>query len=222
MPPAKTGNGPENDPHISNSPTPGVGPDTRNTTRNPTSTANIELLTSTVMDTMSAESYLVTKMLCQKDQPYSLTHLLSILFHITQMTASIPLPVTTAIRAVAFILKKHIQLVERITAAIKPPLESIQNASEHLQNSIQQTGESLTSTTDKVAYPQPGATLFPPNTSNSDIMKKLKDALSNIHNNSTPPGSVKSVHALHNGGIIIELESESLALGYVTLLVELS
>ncbi|KAG2335760.1 hypothetical protein BDR05DRAFT_1006478 [Suillus weaverae] len=167
MPPAKTGNGPgDGDPRISNSPTPGAGPNTHNTTRNPTSTASIELITNTIMDTASAESYLITKMLCQKDQPYSLTHLSSILFHITQ----IPLPVTTAVRAVAFILKKHIvceiaeaaashlsskltqQLVEQITAAIKPSLASIQDASEHLQNSIQQTGTSLASTTEGIEH----------------------------------------------------------------------
>ncbi|KAG2061007.1 hypothetical protein BDR06DRAFT_1049074 [Suillus hirtellus] len=59
--------------------------------------------------------------------------------------------------------------------------------------------------------PQPGEHLFPHNTSNTDIVKKLREALSNIHSNDSPPGDVKAVHALCNGGVIVELENEELA-----------
>ncbi|KAG1735860.1 uncharacterized protein EDB91DRAFT_1083499, partial [Suillus paluster] len=59
--------------------------------------------------------------------------------------------------------------------------------------------------------PMLGETLFPPNMSNSDIAKKLKEALMKARDNSTPPGSIRAVMALRNGGIVIEMESESLA-----------
>ncbi|KAG1732024.1 uncharacterized protein EDB91DRAFT_1058349 [Suillus paluster] len=39
----------------------------------------------------------------------------------------------------------------------------------------------------------------------------MKDALSNIRDESTPPGNIKAVLALQNGGIIVELENEDLA-----------
>ncbi|KAG0692993.1 hypothetical protein DFH29DRAFT_1007803 [Suillus ampliporus] len=59
--------------------------------------------------------------------------------------------------------------------------------------------------------PRPGDALFPPNTSHLHIAKKLKEALSNIRDNTTPAGDIKAVYALHNGGIIVELENENLA-----------
>jgi hypothetical protein len=60
--------------------------------------------------------------------------------------------------------------------------------------------------------PQPNSTLFPPNTSNSDIVKKLKMALAAICTDSTPPGDIRSVGPLRNGGLVVELESEHLTL----------
>jgi hypothetical protein len=59
--------------------------------------------------------------------------------------------------------------------------------------------------------PQPGEFLFPPVTSNPDIAKKLKEALLNIQTNDSPAGSIKLVHTLRNGGIIVKLDNERLA-----------
>jgi len=59
--------------------------------------------------------------------------------------------------------------------------------------------------------PKPGENLFPPNSSKTDIATKLKEALSNIRDELTPPGDIKAISTLHNGGIIVELENELLA-----------
>ncbi|KAG2049923.1 hypothetical protein BDR06DRAFT_974877 [Suillus hirtellus] len=59
--------------------------------------------------------------------------------------------------------------------------------------------------------PKPGEQLFPQNTSNQDITNKLKNALTAVRNDSTPPGTIRSVSTLRNGGIIVELENETLA-----------
>ncbi|KAG2048696.1 hypothetical protein BDR06DRAFT_895004, partial [Suillus hirtellus] len=47
--------------------------------------------------------------------------------------------------------------------------------------------------------------------SNQDIANKLKNTLTAVRNDSTPPGTIRSVSTLRNGGIIVELENETLA-----------
>jgi hypothetical protein len=64
---------------------------------------------------------------------------------------------------------------------------------------------------DSPADPQLGKHLFPPGTSNTDIAKKLKEALSNIRMDDSPTSNIKSVQALHNGGIIVKLDNKNLA-----------
>lgn len=343
MPPGKTSTGNGAGPPKAHSPTPSSGPNTRGTTRNLTSTEEIEALPSNVMDTASAESYLKVKLLSHGGQAYTLSHLSSILFHITQMSANTPLPVITAIRAVAYILKKHTaceiaeaaanhfsttlapQLIDHVIMAITPQLTNLRSTSELLSATVHQAEETLNTTISEATNihrslknehteqeentriaadrieetanelhasveecqkllktlspsldvtqerinqlssqllthpmptqnqphttnttapqpsyssiaashlppmveqavgraairarqilldPQPGKTLFSADTSNSDIAKKLKDALSNIRTDDTPPGDIKAVLSLRNGGIIIELESERLA-----------
>lgn len=337
MPQTKQGVGPGNDPPNPRPPTPNVGPNTRHTTRVPTSTEDIAAMSNPVMDTQTAEAYLSYKLLCLQNEPFTLPHLTSILFHITQMSANIPLPVITATRAVAFILKKHsaceiakaaaeqlaAELVPQLTAQLKEAaalhVDSINSASEQLTNTVNLLDDSLaptvenaermhrllkaereekeedariaadrieeavnelqssveecqtslkaltpslTSTQDRINQlstqlmtppqqvnpapssqptyssivashlppsvdkavgraairareimlePQADGALFPPNTSNPDIAKKLKAALTAIRNDDTPPGDIKSVASLRNGGIVVELETESLA-----------
>ncbi|KIK41500.1 hypothetical protein CY34DRAFT_761526 [Suillus luteus UH-Slu-Lm8-n1] len=263
MPQTKQGVGPGNDPPNPHPPTPNVGPNTRHTTRVPTSTEDIAAMSNPVMDTQTAEAYLSYKLLCLQNKPFTLPHLTSILFHITQMSANIPLPVIMATCAVAFILKKHsaceiakaaaeqlaAKLVPQLTAQLKEAatlhVDSINSASEQLTNTVNLLGDSLAPTqvnpapssqptyslivtshlppsvdkaTGRAAIwareimlePQAGSALFPPNTSNPDITKKLKAALTAIHNGDTPPGDIKSVASLCNGGIVVELEMESL------------
>ncbi|KAG2355662.1 hypothetical protein BDR07DRAFT_1490529 [Suillus spraguei] len=113
MPPGKTTAGAGTGPPKTHPPTltttPPNAPNTRKTTRNPTSAEDIMALPNDVMDTTSAEKFLTSKLLCLEGQPFTLTHLSSILFHITQMsTTTTPVPVTAAVRAVAFILRKHV------------------------------------------------------------------------------------------------------------------
>ncbi|KAG1817348.1 hypothetical protein EV424DRAFT_1540554 [Suillus variegatus] len=76
--------------------TPSNGPNTCRTIRNPTTVEEIEVLQSCVTDTESAEKFLTAKLLCQEGQPYSLAHLSTVLFHITQMSMVTPLLVNTA------------------------------------------------------------------------------------------------------------------------------
>ncbi|KAG1866693.1 hypothetical protein F4604DRAFT_1927966 [Suillus subluteus] len=294
-------------------------------------------MSNSVMDTVSTESFLNAKLLCHSGQPFTLPHLTSILFHITQMSTHTLLPVITVICAVTFILKKHTaceiataateqlstdlvpQLVALVKAAVTSQFEGMHTTSEQLANSVQQLSDSLTptiesaeqmhkllkaereeqendakvaadqieeavnelhssvedcqkslkaltpsldstqdrinqlstqlltapkpattQTTSQPTYstivashlppsvdkavrcaairareillePQAGNTLFPPNTTNPDIAKKLKEALTNIRTDTTLPGDIRSVTSLCNGGIVIELETEWLA-----------
>ncbi|KAG2740247.1 hypothetical protein P692DRAFT_20753706, partial [Suillus brevipes Sb2] len=107
MPPVKPINGIGTGPPKTHSPPPTQAPNTRRTTRTPNSIEDIIAAPHDVMDTDSAEKFLTSKLLCLEDQSFTLAHLSSILFHITQMSAATPVPVVSAIRAVAFILKKH-------------------------------------------------------------------------------------------------------------------
>ncbi|KAG2050042.1 hypothetical protein BDR06DRAFT_867881, partial [Suillus hirtellus] len=59
--------------------------------------------------------------------------------------------------------------------------------------------------------PKPNCTLFPADTPTSEIAKKLNDALDKARDDSTPQGKIRAVLVLKNGGIIVELELETLA-----------
>ncbi|KAG2053913.1 hypothetical protein BDR06DRAFT_1008279 [Suillus hirtellus] len=59
--------------------------------------------------------------------------------------------------------------------------------------------------------PLPGGTLFLPDTSKHDMAAKIKSALEAAKDDTTPEGTICSIMTLHNGGIIVELETESLA-----------
>lgn len=152
MPPKKTSNN-EPDPPDSRTSSPTTGPHTRRNARRPTQ-EEIETLPNKVMDTKSAECYLQDKLLSIQNQPFTLTHITSILFHITQMTTGIPLPVTTAIRAVAFVLKRHIaceiaeaaaehlsdsispKVTDQILATLTPQIDKIRKLSATLNSTI--------------------------------------------------------------------------------------
>ncbi|KAG1818630.1 uncharacterized protein BJ212DRAFT_1479630 [Suillus subaureus] len=317
MPQAKQGIGPGNGPPNLCPLMLSVGPNTCHTTQNPTATEDIKAMLNSVMDAMSTEAFLTSKLLCHRDQSFTLSHLTSILFHITQMSTGTPLPVIIVIHAVAFILKKHtvceivntaakqlvttivLQLTAQLKEALTLQVMDMQATSEHLTNSIKQISETLTpmiemaecmhrmlkakceewednakvaadrieeavnelhlsveeyqkslktltpsldstqdcinqlstqllttlqqitpQTSSQPTYssiitshlpPLASNTLFPPNTPNPNIAKKLKAALTTIHTNATPPGDIRSVTSLHNGGIVVELEFKCLA-----------
>ena len=126
-------------------------------TRRQTTREEIEAMPSAVKDIASAEKYLSSKLLCHLDEPFTLTHLTSCLFHITQISSSIPLPVTTAIRAVAFLMKKHAaceiaeaaaqqlsdtltpRIVDHVIASIAPQVAKILTAAESLTKSMEES-----------------------------------------------------------------------------------
>ncbi|KAG2738752.1 hypothetical protein P692DRAFT_20920594 [Suillus brevipes Sb2] len=175
MPPVKPINGIGTGPPKAHSPPPTQAPNTRRTTRTPNSIEDIIAAPHDVMDTDSTEKFLTSKLLCLEDQSFTLAHLSSILFHITQMSAATPVPVISAIRAVAFILKKHTaceiadaaaktlatslstaltesistRLVDHTIAALAPQVASIHAASEALAKTAQQAEDTLTTTLDK-------------------------------------------------------------------------
>ncbi|KAG1809790.1 uncharacterized protein HD556DRAFT_1302221 [Suillus plorans] len=175
MPTGRQAPGSGTGPPKSNSPIPSNGPNTRRTTRTNISLEEIIATPSNVMDTDSAEKFLASKLLCHEGQPYTLTHLVSILFHITQMSAVTPVPVTAAIRAVAFILKKQIaceiadtaaqrladtltnslsesitnRLVDHAIAALAPQVAEVHTASQALAKTAQQAENTLISSLDK-------------------------------------------------------------------------
>lgn len=339
MPPGKPNVTAGTGPPKANTPPPIGGPNTRRTIRTQPTAEEIIATPNNVMDTDSAEKFLSSKLLCQEGQPYSLTHLVSILFHITQMSATTPLPVVSAIRAVAFILKKHTaceiaeaaarqladtlsdaitgKIVDHAIAALAPQIASLHSASEALAVTAKNAEDTLTTSLDKTerihrlakderteqeggvsiaaerleevadalyasvsdcqnainvlapsldvtqervnrlstqmlatppptltpvqpSYstiaaahlppkvdqavgraairarqilldPNPGTPPFPPNTTSKEIAEHLKKALTNIRNDSTPEGNVKTVTTLRNGGIIVELDSDTLA-----------
>ncbi|KAG1860233.1 hypothetical protein DFJ58DRAFT_726025 [Suillus subalutaceus] len=156
MPPGKatSGMGPLN----SNSPTQTTAPNTRKTTRSQTSVEEIMATRSAVMDTESAEAYLASKLLCQVGQPFTLTHLSTILFHIRQMFTVTPVPVNAAICAVAFLLKKQMvcEIAEAAAkelaltlSALAPQIAGVHAASESLAKTAQKTEDTLAITLDK-------------------------------------------------------------------------
>jgi hypothetical protein len=175
MPPVKPINGIGTGPPKAHSPPPTQAPNTRRTTRTPNSIEDIIAAPHDVMDTDSAEKFLTSKLLCLENQSFTLAHLSSILFHITQMSAATPVPVVSAIRVVAFILKKHTaceiaeaaaktlatslsaaltdsistRLVDHTIAALAPQVANIHAASEALAKTAQQAEDTLTTTLDK-------------------------------------------------------------------------
>ncbi|KAG1804412.1 uncharacterized protein BJ212DRAFT_1590997 [Suillus subaureus] len=92
---------------------------THQTRRSNLSQEDIEVLPSTIKNIENAEEYLNKNLLCHVDEPFTLTHLISVLFHITQLK-SIPLPAVEAIRVVVYIMKKHEanEIAENITNQI--------------------------------------------------------------------------------------------------------
>ncbi|KAG0705861.1 hypothetical protein DFH29DRAFT_996514 [Suillus ampliporus] len=132
------------------------GLSTRQSPGTPLSQEEIEAIPSTVKNIETAEKFLTKSLLCISEEPFTLTHITSILLQITQMHNSTPLPVVLAIRAVAFILKQHVasevanevaqqitdsltpRLVNNIVAAIAPQIAKILSASELMSESLTQ------------------------------------------------------------------------------------
>ncbi|KAG2757194.1 hypothetical protein P692DRAFT_20712614, partial [Suillus brevipes Sb2] len=128
---------------------------TRQTRRSNLSQEDIEVLPSTIKNIENAEEYLNKNLLCHVDEPFTLTHLISVMFHITQLK-SIPLPAVEAIRAVAYIMKKHEaneiaenitnqitnnlspRIAEHVIAAIAPHVAKILSTSEGLDNTLKE------------------------------------------------------------------------------------
>src|SRR6267154_2933112 len=76
---------------------PTYGLNTRRTTRSTFSQNDIEAMTNMVKDSESGKLYLTSKLICNIDQPFTLMHLISVLFQITQMSSATPLLVISAI-----------------------------------------------------------------------------------------------------------------------------
>ncbi|KAG2036494.1 hypothetical protein BDR03DRAFT_1011651 [Suillus americanus] len=311
---------------------PTYGLNTRKMMRTTLPQATIEAMANTVKNASSGKKFLELKLLCLINEPFMLTHLISVLFQIMQMASSTPAPVIAAIHAVAFIMKDHMaseimekvveqvvakaakqimdsltaHLVDHIIAAISPQVALVHTASQSLSSSLEQAASlqnmmnrewneeegstktavecieesadtlfsyvetcqdalkslapSLEAMQDRIndmsqqlppslslqpnimrpTYssivasqltpiidqalgraavraweilldPMPGESLFPPNMSKHDIANKLNDALEKARDESTPPGKVKVITVLRNGGLVVELESESLA-----------
>ncbi|KAG2360603.1 hypothetical protein BDR07DRAFT_1486824 [Suillus spraguei] len=96
------------------------GCNTRNTIRSPISQETIEAMPNRVKDAISGKTFLESKLLCHISQPFTANHLVSVLFQITQMSSTTPVPVNAAIRAVAFILKdlETTNMIEAITQKV--------------------------------------------------------------------------------------------------------
>jgi len=59
--------------------------------------------------------------------------------------------------------------------------------------------------------PPPGGLIFPKETPHADIVKKLHEVMSTIHDATTPAGAIRCVHAYPNGSITIEMDNENIA-----------
>lgn len=294
---------------------------------------DIEALPGAVTGLESAEKYLTSVLLRQADEPLSPLHLAGVLFQVTQMAKPIPLAVTNAIRAVAFILKQHAaseiaevvakiaaeqladslsaNIVNNVIAAIAPQVASIHTTAEALKTtfdhskqlhdtmerekeeerndlktaaeriedavdtlyesiedcnnsyklltpSLEFTQDRLNNLATQLSQPLPtitqptapipalptyssvaaanippsidqavarasirakqilldptsGHSLFPADTTNAFIAKRLSDILLDIRSEGTPTGTVRAVQRLRNGGLIVELDNENLA-----------
>ncbi|KAG2743516.1 hypothetical protein P692DRAFT_20745645, partial [Suillus brevipes Sb2] len=133
---------------------PAYGLNTRRTVRSLATQESIELQVNKVMDSNSGKTFLESKLLCHIDQPFTLEHLISVLFQITQMSNTTPAPVIAATRAVAFILKEHAaselaslvakqvtdnvtsKLVDHVIAAISPQVALVHSASQSLTSTL--------------------------------------------------------------------------------------
>ncbi|KAG2071040.1 hypothetical protein BDR04DRAFT_1154845 [Suillus decipiens] len=126
--------------------------------KSPLPQEDIETLSGAVMNSKSAEKYLVSVLLCQADEPLTLLHLVGILFQITQMVKPIPLSVTNAICVVAFLLKqqvvaeiagvvaeftvKHLldtlssSIVNSVVVAIAPQVAAVHSTAQNLQDTL--------------------------------------------------------------------------------------
>ncbi|KAG1844151.1 hypothetical protein F4604DRAFT_1689234 [Suillus subluteus] len=129
---------------------PSAGPATRQSTKTPLSQSEIEAVSNAVSNYTSATKYLNKNLLSLPDEPY-------ILMHITQMRDNIPLLVTTAIRAAAFVLKKHAacematevaqqltdtltpRIIEHIVGAIAPQMAKLLSTSDQLSDTLDWT-----------------------------------------------------------------------------------
>lgn len=319
---------------------------TRQTRKSAPTQDDIEALPSTIKNTVNAEEYLKKNLLCHIDEPFTLTHLISVLFHITQLKA-VPLPAVEAIRAVAFIMKKHEaneiaetitdqitnnlspRIAEYVIAAIAPQVAKILSTSESLENTLKEaermrtmiereeeerkgetttaaerfeeaadtlhesmetcsktlkslepnlskiqeridelclqltssqnptqnqndpansnsnsnpnnptpnqqqqpyqptyssiTAANLPPAIDKavaraalracqiILDPLPGGNVFTPETTHADVVKLIKEALTAIKDDSSPQGNIRSVTTFRNGGLLVELDNETLA-----------
>ncbi|KAG2138158.1 hypothetical protein BD769DRAFT_1663727 [Suillus cothurnatus] len=137
--------------------------DNTTTSRNQLLQANIEALPGAVTNLESAEKYLASVLLHQADEPLTLLHLAGILFQITQMVKPIPLAVTNAIQATAFILKHQaaseiaevvtkvvakqlsnslsINIVNNVIAAIAPQVASIHTTAETMRDALEHSSK---------------------------------------------------------------------------------
>lgn len=131
------------------------GLNTRRTVRTTTSQESIKQQTNKVKDSLSGKNFLEAKLLCHINQPFTLNHLILILFQITHMSSSTPVLVVATIQAVAFILKYHVaselatlvakqvtdevtsKLVDYMVAAISPQVTLIHNASQMLTTTLE-------------------------------------------------------------------------------------
>lgn len=52
--------------------------------------------------------------------------------------------------------------------------------------------------------------MFPPDTPHADIVKLIKGPVTLISDSTTPKGGICAVTLFHNGGLMVELESDSL------------
>ncbi|KAG1824333.1 uncharacterized protein BJ212DRAFT_1475637 [Suillus subaureus] len=137
---------------------------TRKTTRSTLPQATIEAMPNTVKNTSSGKKFLESKLLSLINEPCTLTHLISILFQISQMSSSTLASVTAAIRAVAFIMKDHeaneivekvvdqvaakaaeqimdsltTRLVNHVITAISPQVALVHTVSQSLTTSLEQ------------------------------------------------------------------------------------
>ncbi|KAG1731316.1 uncharacterized protein EDB91DRAFT_1085076 [Suillus paluster] len=146
-------------PPSSHEASPTYGLNTHKTKRTAILQGNIEAMSSIVKDSASGGKYLASTLLCHIGQPYTLTHLISILFQITQMSGNIPLPVVTAIRAVAFLMKDHVAcevaklvakqlmdtltpcLVDHVIAAIAPQVAQVHTLTDTLTTTLERVEE---------------------------------------------------------------------------------
>lgn len=93
-----------------------------------------------------------------------------------------------------------------------PPLSYSAAAATHLPSKVDHAiGRAAIRACQIILDPKPGTSLFPPGTSNKDIAARLKEAIGNIRDDNTPPGYVRAVSVLRNGGVAAELNTEELA-----------